>query len=210
MNRAGAGAKPLVRALASAALLALLAGAAFAQAEEPSADSKPALDPFVVLIEPPKKPPPPAPPRVITPSAPSKPQIEPLNIKYTAMIAGGDERLAVIEYKGNDYIVGKQWPPDDLVDGNFDKRFKVLEVHEDRLIVFDNKAKQRRTFRREQVDATDGLSITIAQPDGGGAPKPAGGGGTGDAGDAGDAGDGGDAGGADDLGGDDLGDDAGP
>ncbi len=145
--------------------LGLAAGSVRAQAEY-DPDAKPALDPFVVLIAPP---PPPAPPPVQTtfqPQVQAAPQVPPLVLKIQTIIGAGDDNLAVIDYKGAEYIVGKGWEGAD--ESNFDKRFKVVEVESDKMIVYDGHTKQRRTFRMEEETFDGSVSVDDASGGGGG------------------------------------------
>jgi hypothetical protein len=123
--------------------------------------TKPALDPFVVLITKPKPKRRPSKPTTFRPSAPSRPRIPPLIIKISTVISAGDESMAVIDYNGQEYIVNKGWDGSEE-QGNFDGRFKVVEVEEDHIVVFDKKAKQRRTIRDGDSGPGGGVELTAS------------------------------------------------
>jgi len=103
------------------------------------ADRKPVLDPFKVLIVPKK---PVAPPVVHTPvvrSNPGPPPIPPLQVSLTAIAGEDPDFVAVIQYKGSDYIVEKGWEAPD-------KSFLVRTIYADKVEVFYNKDKSVKTF----------------------------------------------------------------
>jgi len=134
-------------------------GPALAQ-EDFSPDAKPSRDPFVVLIEKPKPKRRPTKPTAFRPPPPTRKRIPPLVIKISALISSGDETMAVIEYKGADYVVGKGWDGTD--EDGFDKRFKVVDVEDDKVIVFDKEAKQRRTIREGGGPGAGGGELSIS------------------------------------------------
>jgi len=130
-------------------LLAALAsaGLALAAPTAASADTRPATDPFVVLLEPPARPAPPAPPPdVVTLPRPAPPP-PPLMIELLGFVQDGDsgEALAVIEYRGREYVVGDGWSGDPD-DSRFDGRFRVVEVGREHLEVYDSRTQARKTF----------------------------------------------------------------
>lgn len=134
-------------------------------AQDYSPDQKPSLDPFVILIEKPKPPAPPKQATVFRPPAPTVRQIPPLVVSINALISSGDEYMAVIEYKGNDYVVGKGW--DGTGEKEFDGRFKVVEIEDDKITVFDTVAKQRRTIREGSSTASGGPDAELSIAPGG-------------------------------------------
>lgn len=100
---------------------------------------KPVVDPFKILIVPKK---PPAPPVITRPnvSAPSgPPPVPPLVMKITAVAGEDPNFVAVIEYKGADYIIEKGWEAPD-------KNFKVRGIYADKLEVFYSKDQSVKTF----------------------------------------------------------------
>lgn len=145
--------------LAGLTLLVLGLPKAQAQVEAGGKAQKPALDPFVVLVEKPKPKRPVARPTVRRPSRPQAPRVPPLTIKIQTIIGAGDENLAVIEYKGNELIVGKGWPEGDEPPPGWDKRFKVVEVSGEKMIVYDQLAKQRKTVRLSDDFSAEGVEL---------------------------------------------------
>jgi hypothetical protein len=132
--------------IAGVMALGLLAGVASAQ-DAAAPGGKPSLDPFLTLIEKKRKAPPPKKPTVFRPPPPTVARIPPLVVKMSTVISSGEEHMAVIEYKGQDYVVGKGW--DGAGEKDFDGRFRVVDVDIDKIVVYDTKAKQRRTIREE-------------------------------------------------------------
>lgn len=147
------------------ALLALALSAAPAAADlrfeleatmiRPGADAelgRPAHDPFATLIEKPTRDPRgPRLPQVNTPPPPpSKPA--PVQVRALGHIEVGGERMVMIQYRGAEYVVGAGWKGED--EPGFDKRFKVVQVTAEGLVVYDSLRKERRTIR--EPDAVDG------------------------------------------------------
>lgn len=148
------------RTLAAGALaLGLMTGIAGAQ-DAPAPGGKPSLDPFLTLIEKPERKAPPKQPTVFRPPPPTVERIPPLVVKMSTVISSGDEHMAVIEYKGQDYVVGKGW--DGSGESDFDGRFRVVDVDTDKLVVYDTKAKQRRTIREEGAVPSSGGELEIS------------------------------------------------
>lgn len=112
----------------------------FAQLEASDKGGKmPVLDPFKVLIKPKVKP---KAPRVRRPNVQRNqgpPPIPALVIKVTAVAGEAPDFVAIIKYKGADYIVEKDFKSKDGV-------FKVRNVYADRLEVFYSKDKTVKTF----------------------------------------------------------------
>jgi len=94
-----------------------------------SASASPALDPFVSLIERKKPEPRPTTPVVVKPRPPVKRGPPPLVIDVLARVGGADEEMALIAYKGGEFLVGKGW--DGVGEDGFDGRFRVIEVEGD-------------------------------------------------------------------------------
>jgi hypothetical protein len=112
----------------------------FAQLEASDSGKQPVLDPFKVLIKPPKKPKPA--PRVSRPTVrrnPGPPPVPPLVIKVTAIAGEEPNFVAVIKYKGGDYIVEPGQESEDGV-------FKVRQIYPDRIEVFYSKDKSVKSF----------------------------------------------------------------
>lgn len=145
-----------MRAIGKRNLLALLVGClglalvAPLQAED-ELSGKPALDPFVVLITKPKPKRPPKRPTTFRPAAPTRKRIPQLIIKIDSIISAGDESMAIIVHDGNEYIVGKGWDGDEV--GKPHQRFKVVDVDDEKIVVFDKLAKQRKTIRSQDSDS---------------------------------------------------------
>ena len=136
--------------------LGLLAGVAAAQ---DAAGGKPSLDPFLTLIEKKRRTAPAKKPTVFRPPPPTVQRIPPLVVKMSTVISSGDEHMAVIEYKGQDFVVGKGW--DGAGEDGFDGRFRVVDVDTDKIVVYDTKAKQRRTIREEGAVPSAGGELVI-------------------------------------------------
>ena len=101
---------------------------------------KPALDPFKVLIKPKKRPRPIRPIRVNrAPVRQGPPPVPPLNLKVTAIAGEPPDYVAIIQYKGKDYIVEKGYQ-------STDKKFLVRNVYKDRVEVFYELDKSVKTF----------------------------------------------------------------
>ncbi len=101
-------------------------------------DNRPTHDPFKVLVKKPRKP---VPPRPIQPQVEyPKPQVvPPLNLKVNAIAGKDGNFVAVIQYKGSDYIVEKGWESED-------RNFRVMAINKDGVEVHYSKAKARRNF----------------------------------------------------------------
>lgn len=100
---------------------------------------KPVVDPFKILIVPKK---PPAPPVISRPPVTAQsgpPPVPPLVLKITAVAGEDPNFVAVIEYKGADYIIEKGWEAPD-------KNFKVRGIYADKLEVFYSKDQSVKTF----------------------------------------------------------------
>ena len=147
----------LAGALALVLCAGVLAPGLRAQAEiDPNA--KPALDPFVVLIEKPKPKAPRVRPTVRPVARQQAPRIPPLQLKLQTIIGAGGEFIAVVEFKNQELILGNDW------DGSEEEpavtRFKVVEISEEKLVVYDNMAKARKTFRLADEPGVDGISFS--------------------------------------------------
>lgn len=101
----------------------------------------PDKDPFKPMIIPkPQK------PRVRTPPPttqsrpkPAPPPVEPLRLSVSGIVGNEQHRVAVIRYKNNNYTVTR----DKVVEG----KFKVVDIHKDRIVVYSNEEQRRHTFR---------------------------------------------------------------
>lgn len=111
-----------------------------AQLEASDGGSKmPILDPFKVLIQPKKKA---VAPRISRPTVQRNqgpPPVPALVVKVTAIAGEDPDYVAIIKYKGADFIVEKDWK-------SKDGAFKVRNVYADRLEVFYSKDKTVKTF----------------------------------------------------------------
>ncbi len=114
--------------------------------QDHSAARKPSVDPFASLIEKPKPPEPVRPPVVITPDTPKVKRVQALVLEISAVLSSEADRLALIEYQGQEYLVGKNW--DGTSEKQFDGRFSVVEVHADSVVVYDTWTKTRRNFQK--------------------------------------------------------------
>lgn len=134
---------PDTRSLALA-LVALL-GALSPALATPDEASRPATDPFVILVEKPKPPPPPVPDRtkVVLPTLPRKPP--PVIVKLLTLVTAGKETLALVSYKGEEYVVGSGWNGAD--EEGFDRAFRVVSVGRDELVLYDSGREERKTVR---------------------------------------------------------------
>jgi len=112
----------------------------FAQLEaSDKAGKMPILDPFKVLIKPKVKPAPRVRQRPTVQRNQGPPPVPALVIKVTAVAGEDPDYVAIIKYKGADYIVEKGYESKDKV-------FKVRSVYADRLEVFYSKDKSVKTF----------------------------------------------------------------
>lgn len=99
-----------------------------------------AKDPFKPVVQPL----PPAPPRirerqpVIVETVESKPVIQPLELSVRGIVGNEARRLAAIRYNNVDMLVEPQQEVLNM--------FKVVEIHQDRLVVYSNEEQRRRTF----------------------------------------------------------------
>ena len=131
--------KRVVRLMLYTCLVTLVVAAmpleALAQYE--AEDKKPVVDPFKVLIQPKER----VKKVVYTPKPRPKgpPPIPPLVLKITAIAGEAPNFVAVIQYKGQDFIVEKGWKPDD-------KNFLVRNIYADKMEVFYSKDKSVKTF----------------------------------------------------------------
>jgi len=129
--------------LAVAVIIALVYTAVplevFAQLEASDSAKMPVIDPFKVLIKPKKKK---QAPRVRRPTVQRRqgpPATPPLVIKVSAIAGEAPDFVAVIKYKGQDYIVetGDEGP---------EGMFKVRKVYANKLEVYYSKDKTVKTF----------------------------------------------------------------
>ena len=100
-------------------------------------NDKPILDPFKILVVRKTK----ATKKVYRPTPRRKgpPPIPPLVLKVTAVAGEAPDYVAVIQYKGKDYIVEKGFKPPD-------KNFLVRTIYQDKIEVFYSKDKTIKSF----------------------------------------------------------------
>jgi hypothetical protein len=154
---------PIAR-LARITTLALVAFVALGTAEAaPDWESRqPALDPFRTLIEKPKRPDPRPVDPVPVPLTPRPAPIRPISLEVLALVRGerASSQMALIEYRGQEYLIRKDW--DGSGESSFDQRFRVKELTGDELVLYDRQAK-----RLQRVDLADragkGLELSAAR-----------------------------------------------
>lgn len=72
-------------------------------------------------------------------SKPQPPPIKPIKIFVTGIVGNEGQRLAVIKFEDEEHTVTK----DQIVDG----KFKVVDIQNDRIVVYSNKEQRRHTFK---------------------------------------------------------------
>ncbi len=72
-------------------------------------------------------------------SKPQPPPVKPIKIFVTGIVGNEGQRLAVIKFEDEEHTVTK----DQIVDG----KFKVVDIQNDRIVVYSNKEQRRHTFK---------------------------------------------------------------
>ncbi len=72
-------------------------------------------------------------------SKPQPPPVKPIKIFVTGIVGNEGQRLAVIKFEDEEHTVIK----DQIVDG----KFKVVDIQNDRIVVYSNKEQRRHTFK---------------------------------------------------------------
>lgn len=72
-------------------------------------------------------------------SKPKPPPIKPIKLHVSGIVGGEGNRLAVVKFENNEYTITK----DQVVDG----KFKVVDIMNDRVVVYSNKEQRRHTFK---------------------------------------------------------------
>lgn len=72
-------------------------------------------------------------------SKPQPPPVKPIKVFVTGIVGNEGERLAVIKFEDEEHTVTK----DQIVDG----KFKVVDIQNDRIVVYSNKEQRRHTFK---------------------------------------------------------------
>lgn len=105
----------------------------------------PHLDPFVSLVERPKRREKKREPIRVVPPTPVRKRVPALQLRVEFWVGDeAGEEAAVVSYQGQDYLVHPGWDGDG--EDQFDGRFRVLEVEQGAVLVFDEKRKERRRF----------------------------------------------------------------
>lgn len=74
-----------------------------------------------------------------TDSKPQPPPVKPIKVFVTGIVGNEGQRLAVIKFEDEEHTVTK----DQIVDG----KFKVVDIQNDRIVVYSNKEQRRHTFK---------------------------------------------------------------
>lgn len=74
-----------------------------------------------------------------TDSKPQPPPVKPIKVFVTGIVGNEGARLAVIKFEDEEHTVTK----DQIVDG----KFKVVDIQNDRIVVYSNKEQRRHTFK---------------------------------------------------------------
>ena len=103
---------------------------------------KPKKDPFLPLVQ----------KRLITPPIrrrirprinrtfkPKAPPIKPIKLFVSGIVGNESNRLAIVKFEGKELTIWK----DKVVDG----KFKVVDILNDRVVIYSNKEQRRHTFR---------------------------------------------------------------
>ncbi|PKL47798.1 MAG: hypothetical protein CVV42_11695 [Candidatus Riflebacteria bacterium HGW-Riflebacteria-2] len=72
-------------------------------------------------------------------SKPQPPPVKPIKVFVTGIVGNEGARLAVIKFEDEEHTVSK----DQIVDG----KFKVVDIQNDRIVVYSNKEQRRHTFK---------------------------------------------------------------
>ncbi|KAF1083277.1 MAG: hypothetical protein GQF41_0055 [Candidatus Rifleibacterium amylolyticum] len=72
-------------------------------------------------------------------SKPQPPPVKPIKVFVTGIVGNEGARLAVIKFEDEEHTVTK----DQIVDG----KFKVVDIQNDRIVVYSNKEQRRHTFK---------------------------------------------------------------
>lgn len=72
-------------------------------------------------------------------SKPKPPPIKPIKLQVAGIVGNEGNRLAVVKFENNEYTLTK----DQVVDG----KFKVVDILNDRVVVYSNKEQRRHTFK---------------------------------------------------------------
>ncbi len=70
---------------------------------------------------------------------PKPPPIKPIKLHVAGIVGNEGNRLAVVKFENNEYTLVK----DQVVDG----KFKVVDILNDRVVVYSNKEQRRHTFK---------------------------------------------------------------
>lgn len=72
-------------------------------------------------------------------SKPAPPPVKPIKIFVNGIVGNEGQRLAIIKFENNELTVSK----DQIVEG----KFKVVDIQNDRIVVYSNKEQRRHTFK---------------------------------------------------------------
>lgn len=97
-------------------------------------------DPFRQLIQKPKFVPQ-QPKTPVKANLPAKqaPVVKPLELSLTGIVGNDNHRLAIVLINNQELVLNK--------DQQFNQEFKVIDIHSDRLVVYSNRERARKTFR---------------------------------------------------------------
>ncbi|MFA7145807.1 MAG: hypothetical protein WC221_04395 [Candidatus Riflebacteria bacterium] len=70
---------------------------------------------------------------------PAPPPVKPIKIFVSGIVGNEDQRLAIIKFENNEMTVSKE----QIVEG----KFKVVDIQNDRIVVYSNKEQRRHTFK---------------------------------------------------------------
>jgi hypothetical protein len=70
---------------------------------------------------------------------PAAPVVQPIKVFVSGIVGNEGDRLAIIKFENNEHTVTK----DQIVEG----KFKVVDIQNDRIVVYSNKEQRRHTFK---------------------------------------------------------------
>lgn len=70
---------------------------------------------------------------------PAAPVVQPIKVFVNGIVGNEGQRLAIIKFENNEHTVTK----DQIVEG----KFKVVDIQNDRIVVYSNKEQRRHTFK---------------------------------------------------------------
>ena len=78
---------------------------------------------------------------------PAAPPVKPIKIFVSGIVGNEGSRLAYVKFENEELVLSK----DQIVEG----KFKVVDIYQDRVVVYSNKEQRRHTFKIGGEDAKD-------------------------------------------------------